>query len=257
MYVANMLEYNGVKIHWLGHDGFRISGAAAEGSGSSSRTIYIDPYKLTKAQRDRNDADIILITHNHFDHLSVDDLRHVAAGKGGKKKNDGSSSSSSSGTTTVVAARECVDQLRQAGITDSSAAGAAGDIRGVSPGDRLTVQGVQIEAVAAYNTNKTFHPKADGKLGFVITLGGVRIYHAGDTDDIPEMGSVHPDIALVPVSGTYVMTAEEAARAVNEKLKPKKLAIPMHYGEIVGSEKDAAKFKELVRVCPVQILDRE
>jgi L-ascorbate metabolism protein UlaG (beta-lactamase superfamily) len=85
----------------------------------------------------------------------------------------------------------------------------------------------------------------------------MRIYHTGDADDIPEMSAAKPDVALVPVSGTYVMTAEEAARAVNEKIKPKKLAIPMHYGSIVGTEQDATKFKQLVTACPVQILNRE
>ena len=131
------------------------------------------------------------------------------------------------------------------------------ETKGVAPGDKLTVQGIPIEAVAAYNTNKHFHPKADGKVGFIITLNEMRIYHTGDTDDIPEMSAIEPDIALVPVSGTYVMTAEEAAKAVNEKIKPKKLAIPMHYGSIVGSKKDAAKFKELVTACPVEILEKD
>ncbi|MDQ5859769.1 MAG: MBL fold metallo-hydrolase, partial [Thermoproteota archaeon] len=80
---------------------------------------------------------------------------------------------------------------------------------------------------------------------------------AGDTDKIPEMTTYTPDIALVPVSGVYVMTADEAADCVNNLLKPTKMAIPMHYGSIVGSEKDAAKFKQLVTACPVQILDRD
>jgi L-ascorbate metabolism protein UlaG (beta-lactamase superfamily) len=218
-----MLDFNGVKIHWLGHDGYRII--------AGDKTIYIDPYQLSKAQQNRNDADILLISHNHFDHLSMDDLKNVL----GKK-------------TSIVAAKECIDQLKGAG---------AAEIMGVAPGDRMTVQGVSIEAVAAYNINKKFHPKADRKVGFVITVGNMRIYHTGDTDDIPEMSSVKPDIALVPVSGTYVMTAEEAAKAVNEKIKPSKLAIPMHYGAIVGSDQDAARFKQLVSVCPVQVLDRE
>jgi L-ascorbate metabolism protein UlaG (beta-lactamase superfamily) len=218
-----MLEFNGIKIHWLGHDGFRIV--------AGGKTIYTDPYQLSKAQHNRNDADIVFISHNHFDHLSMDDLRRVI----GKK-------------TSVVAAKECVDQLRTAG---------AAEVNWVAPGDRLAVQGVAVEVLPAYNTNKKFHPKADGKVGFVFTAGNMRIYHTGDTDDIPEMSAAKPDIALVPVSGTYVMTAEEAARAVNEKIKPKKLAIPMHYGSIVGSEQDAKKFKELVKVCPVQIFNRE
>jgi len=217
------MEFNGVRFHWLGHDGFRI---IADG-----KTIYIDPYQISKGQHDKKDADIVFISHNHFDHLSMDDLKHVM-----RKK------------TSIVAARECVEQLKAAG---------AAEVKGVAPGDRLSVQGMPVEVIAAYNTNKKFHPKVDGKVGFVFTVSNMRIYHAGDTDDIPEMSTVKPDVALVPVSGTYVMTAEEAARAVNEKIKPKKLAIPMHYGSIVGSENDAKKFRELVEVCPVQILARD
>jgi L-ascorbate metabolism protein UlaG (beta-lactamase superfamily) len=217
-----MLDFKGIKFHWLGHDGFRIV--------AGGKTIYIDPYELSKAQHGKNDADIVMITHNHYDHLSMDDLKHVV----GKK-------------TALVAAKECAEQLKPLAL----------EVSAVAPGDRVTVQGVQVEAVAAYNTNKRFHPKADKKVGYVITLAGMRVYHAGDTDNIPEMSQVHPDIALVPVSGTYVMTADEAARAVDEQIKPKMLAIPMHYASIVGSEKDAARFKELVRACPVEILERE
>lgn len=217
------MDFDGVSFHWLGHDGFRII--------AGGKTIYTDPYQLSKTQHKKNDADIVFISHNHFDHLSMDDLKHVV----GKK-------------TTIVAAKECVDQLKAAG---------AAEVKGVSPGDRVTVQGLPVEVVAAYNTNKKFHPKADGKVGFVFTVGNMRIYHTGDVDDIPEMSMTKPDVALVPVSGTYVMTAEEAARAVNEKIKPKKLSIPMHYGSIVGSDQDAAKFKQLVTACPVQVLNRE
>ncbi len=216
------MEFNGVGFHWLGHDGFRII--------AGGKTIYVDPYQLSKAQQNKNDADIVFISHNHFDHLSMDDLKHVI----GKK-------------TSIVAAKECVDQLKAAG---------AAEVKGVAPGGRLAVQGVAVEVFAAYNTNKKFHPKADGKVGFVIIAGNMRIYHAGDTDNIPEMSAAKPDVAFVPVSGTYVMTAEEAARAVNERIKPKKLAIPMHYGSIVGSEQDAKKFKQLVKACSVQILDK-
>ena len=219
------MELSGVKFHWLGHDGFRII--------ADDKTIYVDPYQLSKAQNNRNDANIALISHNHFDHLSMDDLKQVI-----------------NENTTIVAAKECIDQLKAIG---------AAEVKGVLPGDKIAVQGIAIETMSAYNTNKKFHPKADNKVGYIITVqNNMRIYHAGDTDDIPEMSSVNnPDVALVPVSGTYVMTAEEAASAVNEKIKPKKLAIPMHYGSIVGSEKDAEKFKELVKVCPVQILNRE
>jgi L-ascorbate metabolism protein UlaG (beta-lactamase superfamily) len=150
--------------------------------------------------------------------------------------------------TSIVAARECLNKLK--GID-------AAGTKGVAPGDKISVQGLNVDAVAAYNTNKKFHPKADGKVGFVFTVSEMRVYHAGDTDDIPEMSNVKPQIAMVPVSGTYVMTAQEAAKAVNEKIRPTELAIPMHYGTIVGNEHDAMKFKELVTSCRVQILDRE
>ncbi|HVX02414.1 MAG TPA: MBL fold metallo-hydrolase [Nitrososphaera sp.] len=217
-----MLDFKGIKFQWLGHDGFKI---VADG-----KTIYIDPYQLSKAQHAKNDADIVMITHDHFDHLNIDDLKHVV----GKR-------------TVIVAAKKCAAQLKPLGL----------EVNSVAPGDRVTVQGVQVEAVESYNMGKTFHPKADRNVGYVITLNGVRVYHAGDTDDIPEMSQVHADVALVPVSGTYVMTADEAARAVNERIKPKMLAIPMHYASIVGSEGDARRFKELVSTCPVEILERE
>jgi L-ascorbate metabolism protein UlaG (beta-lactamase superfamily) len=217
-----MLEHNGVGFQWLGHDGFKIT--------FGGKTVYVDPYKLGP-QHNKKDADLVLISHDHFDHLSIEDLAGVVGSK-----------------TQIVAAKECAGRLKRTG---------AAEVKSVLPGDKVTVQGLTIEAVPAYNTNKTFHPKADGKVGFVLIANSMRVYHAGDTDEIPEMSSVNPDIALVPVSGTYVMTAEEAARAVNEKLKPKQLAIPMHYGTIVGSEKDAKTFSQRVTACPVKILNPE
>ncbi|MFL6510875.1 MAG: MBL fold metallo-hydrolase [Nitrososphaera sp.] len=219
-----MLDFNGVRFHWLGHDGFKLA-------VGSKTNIYIDPYQISNNYHNENDADIVFISHNHFDHLSLDDLKHIIGNN-----------------TTIVAAKECTEQLSKLSVAA---------IKGVGPGDMLTVEDIPIETIAAYNINKKFHPKEDGKVGFVLTLNHMRIYHTGDSDDIPEMSGTDPDIALVPVSGTYVMTAEEAAKAVNEKIRPKKLAIAMHYGSIVGTEKDADKFKQLVTVCPVEILKKE
>ena len=216
-----MFDYKGIKFSWLGHDGFRLV---------AGKTVYTDPYNLSKDQHGRKDADIVLISHNHFDHLSLDDLKHVVGPN-----------------TIIVAARECGAQLKPLGL----------EVRLVTPGDKLTVSDVPIEVLAAYNTNKDFHPKADGKVGFVMTLAGLRIYHTGDTDVIPEMESAKPDIALVPVSGTYVMTADEAAKAVDELIKPSMLAIPMHYASIVGTEDDARRFKGLAKACAVEILSTE
>ena len=218
-----MFEYKGIKIKWLGHDSFNITG---------NITIIIDPYKITKQER----ADLILISHNHFDHLSVDDLKNV-----------------STKDTTIVAAKECIEMIKGFDFKEKI---------GISPGEEKIVRGVKIKSIRAYNldkinpdTKKPFHPKEDDKVGFLFELNGTTIYHTGDTDLIPEMSDLKPEIALVPVSGTYVMTAQEAARAI-EKIKPK-IAIPMHYGVIVGSEKDAREFKQLVKSCEVQILTKE
>src|SRR5579864_2167629 len=218
-----MFEYKGIKIRWLGHDSFSLTG---------SIKIIIDPYKITKQEK----ADLILISHNHFDHLSVDDLKNV-----------------STRDTSIVAAKECIDMLKGFSFKEKI---------GISPGEEKTVRGIKIKSVPAYNLNKInpdtkkpFHPKEDNKVGFLFELNDITIYHTGDTDLIPEMSDLKPDIVLVPVSGTYVMTAQEAAKAV-EKIKPK-IAIPMHYGVIVASEKDARDFKHLVKSCEVQILAKE
>jgi L-ascorbate metabolism protein UlaG (beta-lactamase superfamily) len=195
-------------ITWLGHDGFLIKG--------DGKAVVIDPFQITQCEP----ADIILITHEHYDHCSPEDIRKIQKA-----------------STVIVTEADSARKL-------------SGDVRVVQPGDKLTVSGIPIEAVPAYNTNKNFHPKQNGWLGFVVTVDGVRIYHAGDTDLIPEMDSLKTDIALLPVSGTYVMTAEEAVEAA-KTIKPK-LAIPMHFGAIVGSTDDAWRFCDaLAGTCEV------
>jgi len=219
------MEINNIKLHWLGHDGFSLI-------TQENKVIYIDPYKVSQVYHKKNDAEIVLISHNHFDHLSIEDLRHVV-----------------NENTKIIAASECIEKLNQEGFKN---------VKGVEPGQTIQERGIIIEIVPAYNINKTFHPKDDRKVGFIITFGkNFRIYHSGDTDKIPEMGEYKSDVALVPVSGVYVMTAEEAAEAVNNLLKPTKLTIPMHYGTVVGSLQDAIKFKKLVKNCQVEILAQE
>ena len=205
------------KIEWLGHDSFRLT---AEG-----KVVYIDPWKL---KRHQPQADLILITHDHFDHFSREDIDKLS-------KPD----------TVVVAPPVVAQQL-------------SGNVRTARQNDSLTAAGIQIETVPAYNLDKgpgpgkLFHPKAAGYVGYILTLGGQRIYHMGDTDHTPEVNKVKADIALVPVSGTYVMPAAEASAAVNQ-FKPGK-AIPMHYDDIVGTRKDAETFKQRSQV-PVEILE--
>jgi len=217
-----MLEYQGLKITWLGHDSFKIK---------DGKTVIIDPFKIRLSSEK---ADILLITHEHFDHLSADDIKKVANDK-----------------TIAVAPPACKNELSKLKL---------GGVEYVHPGDKVTLEGISIEAVPAYIHNKfrepgkVFHPKEDGKVGYIVGMKGVRVYHSGDTDAIPEMKGFKADLALLPVSGTYVMTFEEAAQAV--KMIGPKAAIPMHYGVIVGSESDAEKFKQIAP-CPVHILRPE
>ncbi len=203
----------------IAHDTFRIAG---------SKVVYTDPYKVSKA----DEADLVLISHEHFDHLSLEDLNKVTMPG-----------------TTIVASSLCRDALK--GVK-------AKETRFLDPGGKCTVGKVEVEAVPAYNLNKfrapgqAFHPKGEPRVGFVLKMDGTTVYHAADTDFIPEMKSIKCDIALLPVSGTYVMTAEEAAQAA-AALKPQ-IAVPMHYGAIVGDEADARKFKSLVKNCRVEIV---
>lgn len=208
-----------LNISRIAHDTFRIAG---------TKVIYTDPYKI----KERDQADIVLISHEHFDHLSREDLEKVCTPK-----------------TTIVASSLCKDGVSGLKVKET---------RFLDAGLKFSVDSVEIEAVPAYNTNKfrapgqAFHPKGEARVGFLIHLDGTRVYFAADTDFIPEMRSIKCDIALLPVSGTYVMTAEEAAKAA-VAINPK-IAVPMHYGAIVGSEEDAKRFKSLVKNCQVEIV---
>lgn len=207
-------------LHWLGHSSFRLEGL---------KTIYFDPINLPKKSPK---ADIILITHDHNDHYSLPDLKIICA------------SHSFIVTDNSVAKRLSKEKLP------------CKEIKALAPGDYIDVYGVKINAVSSYNINKQFHTRESKKLGFIVTTDGIKIYHAGDTDETPQMKDYECDIALMPVSGTYVMTARQAAHAALT-IKPK-VAIPMHYGSIAGSERDAIRFKDLLRGrIDVRILTKE
>ncbi len=206
-------------IHWLGHDSFRLDGSV---------TVYIDPWKLPA---DQPAAGLILVTHDHFDHLSRPDIDAVA------------------GPDTVLIGPAVVT----AQVHDITTVTLA-------PGERADVSGVSVLAVPAYNLDKfrepgrPYHPREAGGVGYVVALDGVRYYHAGDTDAVPEMADVSCEVALLPVGGTYTMTAEEAAHAC--ELIDAAVAVPMHWGDIVGDVRDAERFRDQCRV-PVTILSPE
>ena len=190
------------QIHWLGHDGFCVE---------ASKVIYFDPWQIKEGPK----ADIILISHEHFDHCSPDDVAKI-----------------SKDNTVILTEPQSAEKL-------------SGDVRVLKPGDRVDIDGISIKAVPSYNTDKGFHPKSNNWLGFIVEVDHVKLYHTGDADFIPEMKDLDVDIAFIPVSGTYVMDVDQAVEATRA-IKPK-IAIPMHYGSIVGSEADAEKFADALK----------
>lgn len=185
---------------------------------SQGKVIYVDPYGF---ETEPHDADMILVTHTHFDHLSPEDIAKVRASN-----------------TVFVLPASCMPKFIGAGFANE-------DAMFLAPYEKAEpLSGIEIEAVPAYNVAKGFHPKDEGWLGYVVNVDGTRVYVAGDTDDLPENRTIECDIALVPAGGTYTMDAREAAAFVNA-LKPS-IAIPEHYGTVAGSADDGKTFAKLV-----------
>ncbi len=208
------MEVEGVKIDFLGHAGFLIS---------NGKKIVIDPYNVSD---NVGKADVILITHSHYDHCSIKDIEKIA----------------DNGTVVICTADSQSKIMKIQGL----------ELQVVEVGDKIELDKISVETIAAYNKTKEFHPKSEGWAGYIIKMNNVIIYHAGDTDLIPEMQKLsgygkhgNEFIALLPVSGKYVMTAEQASKAA-ELISPD-LAIPMHYGAgVAGTMDDADKF---VKFC--------
>lgn len=180
-------------------------------------TIYFDPFQIN---HDYNDADIILITHDHYDHYSEEDIDRVV-------KKD----------TIIVAPMDLKEKLLNHGFQTEQ-------IVLVEPNQNYQIKGIEVHTIPAYNTNKAFHKKEYGWVGYLIMLDGITYYIAGDTDITEENLQVRCDVAFVPVGGTYAMTYGEAASLVNQ-IHPK-IAVPIHYGSIVGTKEDGKKFSELL-----------
>ncbi|MCK5581192.1 MAG: MBL fold metallo-hydrolase [Candidatus Omnitrophica bacterium] len=189
----------------------------------AEKVIYLDPFKIKDGAKK---ADLILITHGHSDHLSPEDIVKIATGQ-----------------TKFIAPPSCAKKL-------------SGNVTPITRGQKINVDGFEIQAVPAYNIGKNFHPESSDNVGYVLTVEGARVYHAGDTDVIPEMKEIDADIALLPCGGTYTMTGGEAAQAA--KLINPKIVVPMHWGSIIGSKKDAETMKDLLSSSyDVRIMGRE
>ena len=181
-------------------------------------TIYVDPLEIGG---DVHDADYILITHDHYDHFSPEDIRKVA-------KAD----------SILVVPEKMADKAQEV-------AGNVGKIETVKPGVYRELNGLEFETVPAYNLLKPFHPKSAEWVGYVLRIDGQRIYIAGDTDATKEAKAVKCEIALVPIGGTYTMDAKKAAELVNA-IRPN-VAVPVHYGSIVGKTSDGDVFAQNVK----------
>jgi L-ascorbate metabolism protein UlaG (beta-lactamase superfamily) len=209
-------------LEWLGHAGFRLRVGRA--------TVYIDPYRVEPGAPP---ADLILITHGHYDHFSPQDVERLTHPH-----------------TWLVAPAAVAERV-------------GGRVMSIAPGEAIEAElarGIGVRAVAAYNTSKrdpegrAFHPREAGWVGYHLNVRGERLYHSGDTDVIPEMDAVTGvDVALLPVSGTYVMTAGEAAEAAR-RIQPR-VAVPMHWGHHIGTREDADRFADRAPV-EVRILER-
>jgi L-ascorbate metabolism protein UlaG (beta-lactamase superfamily) len=209
-----------ITLEWLGHSGFLIK---------NNKTIYIDPFNL---KEDSEKADFILITHSHYDHCSIADIKNII--KEGTK---------------ILLTADSQSKITRFQIPIN--------IQIVEPNQELTFGDLKIATMPAYNLDNPAHPKDEGWVGYVVKINDVTIYHAGDTDLIPEMqkltGHNQPDkklIALLPVGGRFTMNAEEAAEAA--KLIKPFLTIPMHYGSIIGDKNDAEEF---VNLCKEEGID--
>lgn len=183
----------------------------------SGKVVYFDPFRISGAA---NDADIIFITHEHFDHFSPDDIAKVV-----------------SDNTVFVVPKSMEKAALDSGISPDK-------LTALDPGVKTGICGIPVETVPAYNPGKKFHPKNNNWLGYIITLEGKRIYVAGDTDATPEAEAVSCDIAMIPIGGTFTMDFREAAELIN-KMKPETV-IPTHYGSVVGNADDGESFSKLV-----------
>ena len=184
---------------------------------SEAGVIYIDPFRIGG---EKNDADYIFVTHDHYDHFSPEDIRKVAKAE-----------------SVLIVPDKMISKAKELSAVVSV-------IKTVKPNESYNIKGLEFETIPAYNALKPFHTKGACWVGYIFIVDGKRIYVAGDTDATKEAKSVKCDIALVPIGGTYTMDAKKAAELINS-IRPA-VAIPTHYGSIVGSATDGKVFSDLV-----------
>lgn len=183
------------------------------------KNIYCDPFKLKKGLP--NDADIIFITHEHFDHFSPEDINII--------KNS---------STKIVVTKDLYERTIELGFDKKN-------VLTVTPNNEYNFEGIVFNTIPAYNINKNFHKREYEWVSYLLKIDDEVVYIAGDTDVTDEALNVKCDIAFVPIGGTYTMTAGEAAKLI-EHILPRKYVVPTHYQTIVGSVEDAVKFKKLL-----------
>lgn len=179
--------------------------------------IYFDPFKIEK---NYNDADIIFITHDHYDHYSEEDIDKVI-------KNN----------TIIVSPIDLLEKLLNKGLKKEN-------IISVKPYEDYNIKNLKFSTIPAYNTNKQFHPRKNNWVGYLIELEGITYYIAGDTDITEDNKKIKCDVAFVPIGGTFTMNYQEASELINT-IKPK-IVVPTHYGSIVGTKEDAINFSKLI-----------
>jgi len=235
------MKIGDIEIKWLGHSGFLIKDSTPQVYPDKSSTkiftrgkiIYIDPYNI---RGDSEKADLILITHSHYDHCSVADINKII--KEGTK---------------IILPADCQSKITRLEVPIK--------MQVIEPMQELTHGDIRISTFPAYNIDKPFHSKEESWVGYLVKMNGLLFYHAGDTDVIPEMqkltGYHEKFVALLPIGGRFTMSVEEAVEAA-KIIKPF-LVIPMHYGSIVGTNEDANEFKELCAEegIKVEILEKE
>ena len=188
-----------------------------------NKTIYFDPFKI---ENESHDADIILITHNHYDHMDIDSINKI--------KND---------NTIIIAPKSIESEINKIDVKDYIY---------LNPFDEINIDGINIKTIPSYNINKPFHPRENNYLGYIVTYDNISYYVAGDTDNTKEAQSVKCDIALIPIGGHYTMDASEATDLV--KIINPSVVIPTHYGSVVGNITDGQTLKEKLSNTSIEVV---